>query len=188
MKKRVLAILLLIVGTTWCWSFPAHRHIHHGNPGNILRDADVDFEDGSLIIHSRNDREVVEINSSYELFINHDQISLNAGQRNLTEKYYHSMQDLLDEACKIGMQGAEIGLEGAKIGLKAVAGVFRLILTEFDEEDLERELEKEEESIERKAERLEERAEDLEEMADELKDLHREMRRSIPELRELDWF
>jgi chaperonin cofactor prefoldin len=79
-------------------------------------------------------------------------------------------------------------MEGAKLGLKAVGGVFKMMLTSYDGDDLDRDMEWEAEKLEKKAKRLEEKAEDIEELAEDLERIVEEMNETIPEIGELDWF
>ena len=78
-------------------------------------------------------------------------------------------------------------MAGAGMGMKAIGGVFKLLLTSYDEDDLENEMEREESKIERRAEELEDRADELEEKVEDMEDVFDEMFETIPALRELDW-
>ncbi|GAI84499.1 unnamed protein product, partial [marine sediment metagenome] len=86
------------------------------------------------------------------------------------------------------VEGAKIGLKGARIGLLAARGALKMLVTDYDESDLEREIEDEAEELEIRAGELEEMAEELEEVAEEFEDLHFTMKSEIDELNDLDWF
>ena len=143
---------------------------------------------GSVIIYPEHRRrwDDVEITEDYELYVNGEPIRLNRRQKEMVEDYYEYVHRIRREAYRIGWKGAKVGAEGAKIGVKAVAGLFRLLSSDYDTDDLERDMEREAQKIEKKAERLEDEA--IEDLADELEELHEKMGREIGELRELGWF
>ena len=119
------------------------------------------------------------------MFINGDKVKLDDEQRVLVKDFYDQSMQIGKIAKEMGLEGAKIGAEGAKLGMKAIGGLIKMLLTDYDEEDLDYYLEAESEKIEERAELLEERAEELEDIADEL-EYHAE--EEIPKLEELDWF
>lgn len=151
-------------------------------------DVDVKIEDGSLLIINEDEDQTVEITEEYELYIDDRHIETNEEQQELIAVYYNRMINITEFAKMLGIEGAKIGVSGVKLGFTAIAKVVKLLSEDYDEDDLEEDMEREAEKIEKKAELLERKADRIEEMADELEDLHYELRRSIPELRALDWF
>ncbi len=151
-------------------------------------DVEVDFDDGSIIFYSDRDDDEVEITEDYELLINGKRIKLDKDQEKLVERYYDNMEDIVDFAKELGIEGAKIGASGAKLGLDALAKVFMLLDDDYDSDDLEKEMEKAADKIERRAKKLEKKAEKIEDMADDLERTHRKLRRAVPELDELGWF
>jgi hypothetical protein len=164
--------------------------IHKDHQSDWWENTSFDLDDDVLIIthEQRRRKEVVEITPDYELFIDGEEIELDAKQKALVGDFYEGCLDIYDQAKKIGWEGAKVGVEGAKLGIKAIGCVFKLLSPNYDEDDLERELEREADKIEAKAAILEEKAEIIEDMADELEDLAYDMRREIPALRRLRWF
>lgn len=150
---------------------------------------DFDLDGKTLVItnHGRH-RGQVEITEKYDLFVNGDKIKLNDEQQVLVKKFYDQSMQIVNIAKEMGLEGARIGAEGAKLGIKAIGGLIKMLLTDYDEEDLDYYLEAESEKIEERAELLEEQAEELEDLADELEYLAEEMIEEIPELEELDWY
>ena len=151
-----------------------------------LQNIDIDIDDGTMVmIYEDYDDLKVEITENYELYIDNNKIKTNSRQKKLIKEYYESFLQIIDDAKKIGLEGAKIGMDGAKIGLKAVAGVFKLLGSDYDSEDLEEELEEEAKKLEKQAEKLELKGELLEELADKFEKLHEEMIEEIPELKRL---
>lgn len=149
----------------------------------------IDVDDGTLIItYKDGGYSRIEITEDYELYVNGRLVKTDREQKELIEDYYDQAIEIIEYAKEIGFEGAEIGIEGAKIGLKAVKGVFKLLLANYDTDDLERDMEREAAKLEARAEKLEEKADELEDMADELEERQEELADHIPELDELDWF
>jgi len=153
-----------------------------------FRDRDVDFVDGVLVIESDSGEWVVKIDEDYGLYVNGAEADLDRGDRSLVRRYHRRMEKVHRMIREIAADGAEIGVEGAKIGLMAIAGLARLVLDDYDSDDLEREIDDDAGDIERLAGRLERKAERLEEEVEELEKLHEKLGRSVRELRELEGF
>lgn len=187
------SILLIVAFLAVSFAVPDARagKKHKCFRGDIdgIENIDFDVDDGSLFIESEEyEDEYVEITEDYKLYVNGKRVRLDNDQQELVEEYYEQFFEITDYAKKIGLEGAKIGVHGAKIGLMAMAGVCKLMLDNYDSDDLERDLEKEARRLERKAEKLEKKAELIEEMADRLEYLHYEMRDEIPALGNLGWF
>ncbi len=148
-----------------------------------------EIEDGSIYIsHDGRRHDRVEITRDGQLYINDEFVKLNSEQQRLAAAYYDLTMEIVRQAKSLGHEGARVGIEGAKLGLKAVGGVFKMMFTSYDGDDLDEDMEWEAERLERKAERLEEKAEEIEELAEDLEWTVEEMDETIPELRELGWF
>jgi len=184
----ILVILIFTIGSAMAFDERDHRKYITLDDGCLMNNFDLDIDDGTIIINSHGRySDVVEITDEYELYINDRHIKTDAEQKALLGEFHSKTMDLIEEAKVIGLEGAEIGLKGAKLGMHAVGGVFRLLLPDFDTDDLEDELEREAEKLEAQAEELEIQAEELEDIAEDLEDLADELVQKIPELDELDW-
>lgn len=191
MKYRIIIsflTLLFLVSSLFAAKvdkvFESHHHRCY-----CLENVEVDIEDDFLILTCEYDRDLwIEITPDHELYISGDRIYLNRYQRRLVGDYYDHFIEIIERAREIGKEGAKIGLEGAKIGLLAARGALKMLVTDYDESDLEREIEDEAEELEIRAGELEEMAEELEEVAEEFEDLHFTMKSEIDELNDLDWF
>ena len=195
MKNIIILIIacLLLLATLPAFGRGNHHDYDIGDCSYIHdnHSFNVDFDDGTLVIYGEGRRgrgDEVEITREYELYINGDHIKTDQAQRALLKSYYHQMEDLIDRAKDIGLEGGKIGIAGAKIGLKAVSGVFKMLLTDYTEEEFEDDIEMESEELEEWAEELEEEAEELEEVAEELDEMQEELAEEIPELDDLGWF
>ncbi len=149
----------------------------------------IAVDHGDILIYDKNDEdEMVEITEDNRLYVLDKQVRTNEDQQALTQEYRDRVIDIKREVKKIAYDGARIGVDGAKIGLKAVAGVFKLILPDYDSDDLDREMDMESEKIDAKAKKLEARAAVVDSTVSELERLHYKMKKEIPALNELDWF
>jgi hypothetical protein len=155
----------------------------------IHEDARVYVRHERVYIVSEWDREErVVITRDYDLIVYGNAVPLDDRQKELVTRYYELTTEVMERTKEIAREGAQIGLQGAGIGLKAVAGVCRMILPNYDSDDLERDMERESEKIESRANILEEKGEEIDAMFDDLEILHEDMRDAIPVLQELDWF
>lgn len=161
-----------------------------GHDASIFNDDDVEveFDDGSLLIINEEEDDEIEITEEYELYVNDRHIETSDEQQELIAEYYNRVQNITEYATMLGIEGAKIGASGVKLGFTAIAKVVKLLSDDYDEDDLEEDMEREAEKLEKKAERLERKADRIEEMVDELEDLHYELKRSIPELKDMEWF
>lgn len=184
MKYRIIIsflTLLFLVSSLFAVKVDKVFKSHHQRC-DCLENVEVDIEDDVLILTCEYDRDLwIEITPDHELYISGDRIYLNRYQRRLVGDYYDHFMEIIERA-------GEIGKEGAKIGLLAAKGVLKILVSDYDEGDLEREIEEEAEELDIRAGRLEEMAEELEEVAEEFEDLHYTMKCEIDELNDLDWF
>ncbi len=191
MKYRIIIsflILLFLVSSLFAAKVDKVFKSHHQRC-DCLENVEVDIEDDVLILTCEYDRDLwIEISPDRELYISGDRIYLNRYQRRLVGDYYDHFMEIIERAGEIGKEGAKIGLKGARIGLLAARGALKMLVTDYDESDLEREIEDEAEELEIRAGELEEMAEELEEVAEEFEDLHFTMKSEIDELNDLDWF
>jgi hypothetical protein len=149
----------------------------------------ISIQHGDVLIYEKdNEDECVEITAGNKLYVRDKLIMTTGKQQDLTREYREKAIDIRHEAGRIGMEGAKIGVDGAKIGIKAMVGVFKLILPDYDSDDLDREMDEESDKIEAKADVIEKKAKALEDTAKDLERLQREMKEDIPALRDLDWF
>jgi hypothetical protein len=168
-----------------------HNHVTCNGFSWELNRFDLDVDDDVVIITSpdrRHDRTVIKINGDYELYIDGDIVVVNDSNKELLKQFHTEATALEKEAHRIAREGARIGIKGAKLGVIAVGKVFKLLSSEYDEDDLEREMDSEATKLELEAEELEEQAEKIEDMADDLEDQARHLRQTIPELGEVRWF
>jgi hypothetical protein len=162
-----------------------NKHNHYG----CLENVDIDIEDDVLILTCQYDRDLwIEITPDHKLYISGERIYLTRYQKRLVGKYYDNFMEIMERAVEMGKEGAKVGIEGAKIGLLAVKGVMKMLVSDYDEDDLEREIEYKAEELEIRTEELEEMAEELEEVAEEFEELHYTMKNEIDELNDLGWF
>ncbi len=182
-----MLLITIVLATVICVPVAA-RDSFDFDKGCQVNGTSFDMDDGVLVIEDDESGDIVEINEEYELYINGRKIKTSPAGDKLLKEFYVGYEELMDEAKAIGLEGAKIGIEGARIGLKAIGGVFKVIFTSYDGEDLERDMERAAEKIEAKAERLEDRAEEIEDMAHDLEDIGFDLCEEIPELDELDWF
>lgn len=149
----------------------------------------IAVDHGDILIYDKNDEdEIVEITEDNRLYVCDKEVRTNEDQQALTREYRDRVIDIKREVKKIAYDGARIGVDGAKIGLKAVVGVFKLILPDYNSDDLDREMDAESEKIDAKAKKLEARAAVVDSTVADLERLHYKMKKEIPELKELEWF
>ncbi len=186
MKKFIQMSFIILMGISVLFAYDGKKHKHFNFPGHTtLENVSVDMDDGTLIITSREDEELVmEITDDYDLYLNGEEIETNNDQRKIVKRYYHQWVDIVDMAKNIGIKGAKIGLEGAKLGMKAVVNLFKLMRADYDSDDYEAEIEAEAEKIEAKAEKIEIEAEEIDELVEDFEDLQKELEEEIKEIAE----
>ncbi len=154
-----------------------------------LDEAHIDIENDIIVLTCKyDDEQWVEITPDYNLFINGNRVSLDRYQRRLVADYYDNFMDIIEQAKEIGKEGAIIGVKGAKIGIIAAAGALKMMVSDYDSDDIEEDMEEVKLELEERSEKLEEMADDLEETAEDFEDLHFTMKDEIKDLNDLDWF
>ncbi len=124
------------------------------------------------------------ITPQYELLVNGDPVTLDAEQKELVADFYNTAHKIRSKSVRIGIEGARIGVRGAKLGIRAAAGAFRMLLTDYTEEEFERDIEREADKLEAQAEPLEQMGEEVDRLAERLERLYDKMVRKIPEISE----
>ena len=191
MKKVILVVpLFLIIFTPSLFAKKVEtNHKYHDHHFKCLENCEIDFDDDILILTCQNNDDLwIEITPGGDLYITDRRVYLDRDQQKLMAEYYDQFIDIIEQAKLIGKEGAKIGVKGAKIGILAASAVIRMLVTDYDSDDLEEEIEEEAEKLEARAEDLEEMAEELEEKAEDFEELHYTVKSEIKELDELDWF
>lgn len=188
MKKTFpLIALALIVSVMFTVDAESRRRCRYDDDWTFKAKS-IDFDDGTLVIEHEDEDWIVEITKDYELYIDGREVRVNRQQKKLLRRYYRDYEDIEELAAEIGKEGARIGLAGAKLGVSAVACAVKLILEDYDCDDMEDEIEIKSDDLEKMARTLEKKAEKIEGMADDLEKTHNKLRRSVPELGDLEDF
>lgn len=195
MKRLVILLLMIAVvaSPAIAKDRTVYKSSHYDDRDHDRgRHVSFDIEDGSVIITAEDDDEMIvaemEITEDHELYIDGRKIGTTPQQKKLLVEYRELVLSIEMDAKKIGLEGAKIGVAGAKLGLVAIGRVFKMFVSSYDSDDLERDMEYDAEKIEARAEKLEQRAELIERMADDLEELHWELEEEIPEVRALCLF
>jgi Rad3-related DNA helicase len=191
MKLSIVSLMVLALFTVACAHSENHceRHYDRCSDHNLIwndHDVSIDYDDGVMVMDFRDRDVLVEITPEYQLYVNDERVKLDDHQQELVRDFYDLSQQVIDEAVVIGAEGAKIGVHGAAIGLQSLSGLLRVILTDYDTDDLERDLERESDRLEAKAKKLEKKAERLEKKANRLEERWGTMCDRIPELDGLD--
>ena len=188
MKKTLsLIALALIVSVMFTAAAESHRRCRYDDDWTFNAKS-IDFEDGTLVIEHEDEDWIVEITEDYELYIDGRKVRTNRQQKKLLRRYCRDYEDIEELAEEIAKEGAKIGLAGAKLGVSAVACAVKLILEDYDCDDMEYEFKTQSDDLEKMARKLEKKAEKIEDMADDLEKTHKKLRRSISELEDLKDF
>lgn len=188
MKKRMsLIALALILCVALTAGAQAHRVCRHDDNWNFKHKS-IDFEGGTLTIEHEEENWIVEITDEYDLYVDGERVKVDREQKKLLRRYYRDYEDIEEMAEEIGADAAKIGVAGVKLGVNAVACVAKLLLEDYDCEDMEIDIDIDEEKIEKMAEKLQKKADKIEDKADDLEKTHRKLRKSIPELGDLEDF
>jgi len=187
---KVYYLLLPFILASFVFAEKSEKKCYHSNhQPNCLNEAYIDIENEIIVLTCKyDDEQWVEITPDYKLYVNGHHIHLNRYQRRLVEDYYDNFMDIIEQAKQIGKEGALIGVKGAKIGIIATAGALKMLVSDYDSDDIEEDLEDEKLELEECAEKLEELAEELEETAEDFEDIHYTMKDEIRDLNKLDWF
>ncbi len=184
--KKTLPLIALALIVSVMFSVGAESHGSRYDDDWNFRAKSIDFEDGTLVIEHED--WIVEITKDCELYIDGRKVRTNRQQKKLLRRYYRDYEDIEELAAEIVKEGAKIGLAGAKLGVSAVACAAKLLLEDYDCDDMEDEIEIKSDDLEKMARKLEKKAEKIEDKADDLKRTHKKLRRSIPELGDLEDF
>ena len=180
-----LATVMFAVMTTGA---EARRHSRCDDDWT-LKHHEIDLDDGVLVIEHEYEDWTVEITEDYELYVDGREIKTDRKQRKLLRRYYRDYEEIEEIAEELGREAAKVGVAGAKIGAAAVVRVAKTLLDDdYDCDDLEIDIEIDTAQIERMAEKIEKKAEKIEGLADDLVKTHKRLRKSIPELRDLEDF
>ncbi len=185
-KKMSLIALALVLCVAFTAGAQAHRNCRYDKDGTF-RNKSIDFEDGTLTIEHEDEDWIVEITDEYDLYVNGERVRVDREQKKLLRRYYRDYEDIEEMAGEIGADAAKIGVAGAKMGVAAVACVAKIFLEDYDC-DVDIDIEIDEDEIEKMAEKLQKKAEKIEDKADDLEKTHRKLRKSIPELGDLEDF
>lgn len=188
MRKYLILLvgLIFLAGSVMADSPNVKTYKMKTNKSYLLNNCEIDIEDGSLVLEKRGRRGVkMEINGDYELFVDDEKIETSDEQQKLVVQTYDGSMLIVEYAKDIGLEGVQIGLQGAKLGLKAVGGVFKMIFTAYDEDDLEDDMERAADKIEARADKLEKRADKLEVMVEDLEIVFDDLIDMTPELEPL---
>jgi hypothetical protein len=187
--KKILTVSVLVLALSVIFSMDAgsHRRCRDYDDGTF-RNKHIDLEDGTLVIEHDDEDWIVEITEDYELYVNGDRVKTDREQRKLLRSYYRDYEEIEEFAEEIGKEGAKIGLAGAKLGANAAICAAKLLLDDYDSDDMELEIEIDKEALEKMVKKIEKKADKIEDMADDFEKKHRKLRRSIPELGDLEDF
>jgi len=188
MKKTLsLIALALILSVMFTAGAESHKRCRYDDDWTFKAKS-VDFEDGTLVIEHEDEDWIVEITEDYKLYIDGHRVKTDRQQKKLLRNYYRDYEDIEEMAEEIAKEGAMIGLAGAELGVNAVACLAKLLLDDYDCDDMEDEIEIKTEDLEKMAEKLEKKAEKIEDMAYDLEKTHKKLRKSVPELDDLEDF
>jgi hypothetical protein len=188
MKKSLPIIAVaLVLSMVFATGADARRRCRHDDD-RTFKHLNIDLDEGTLTIEHDDEYWTVEITEDYKLYVNGERVKTDREQKKLLRRYYDDYEDIEDMAEEIGREAAKIGVAGAKLGVNAVACVAKLLLDDYDCEDMEIEIELDEKAIEKMADKLEKKADKIEDMADDLEKTHKKLRKSIPELGDLKDF
>ena len=187
MKQRLsLIALALAITMVLTAGAEAHRVCRHDDD-RTFNHMTMDFEDGLLVIEHEDEDWIVEITEDYKLYVNGERVKTDRQQKKLLRSYYRDYEEIEEMAGEIGKDAAKIGIAGAKIGANAVACVALLLLEDYDC-DIEIDFDIDEDEIEKLASKLEKKADKIEDLADDLEKTHKKLKKSIPELGDLEDF
>jgi predicted peroxiredoxin len=187
--KKILPLIAVALILSVMFTAGAESHGRCRYDDNwTFRSKSIDFEDGTLVIEHDDEDWVVEITEEYKLYVNGRRVKTGRRQKKLLRSYYRDYEDIEELAKEIAKDGAKIGLAGAKLGVSAVACAAKLLLDDYDSDDMEDEIEIKTEDLVEMADKIEKKADRIEDMADDLEKTHKKLRKSIPELSDLEDF
>jgi len=196
MKKLLIIILAMALFAPVSFA-GKHHSVSHTYSHAIIdhddeRHTELDVAEGSVFVTGRDEYDDVygemEITEDFELYVDGKLIETTPKQQKLLKEYHTLIFGIRERAKEIGWEGAKIGLAGAKLGLSAVGRVLKMLVTDYDSDDLEREMERDAARIEARAEELEDAAEEIERWVEDIEDIHWELEDEIEEVRKLRLF
>ncbi len=126
--KFLFIILSFLMISTILGGKVDSRHHQSDYQLSCLNEVDINIENDIIVLSCNYDNDQwVEITPDYSLFINGQRIYLDRYQRRLVADYYDHFMDIIDQAKRIGKEGAIIGVKGAKIGMIAAAGALKML-------------------------------------------------------------
>lgn len=144
-------------------------------------------KDEIVISHLEAPYEEIVITDEYRMYIDDEEVSLTAEQREIVREFYGVSFQIRSEAKGLAKEGVKLGIKGAKLGIHAVGAALKMLFADWDEEEFERKMEHEAEKLEAEGELLESRGEKIELLADRWQELGLQMKEDIAPLREMDW-
>lgn len=129
-------------------------------------DTNIDFDGDDIRFHE-DGKTVMLITSERELFLHDKQIELDAGGRELVDRYYVTVDQFVDDAVDLAGDAAGLGMSAA---MGALAAIFK------GEEGMQRF----EERIEARARKIEAQADRMCERFSEIEGIEREMQERVP--------
>jgi len=188
MKKNLsLIVLALALSMIFTAGADAHRVCRHDDDWTFNHKS-IGFEYGTLVIEHEHEDWIVEITEDYKLYVNGERVKTSRKQKKLLRSYYRDYEDIEELAEDIAKEGMRIGLVGAELGVSAVVCMAKLLLEDYDSDDMEDEIRIKTENLEKMAHKLDKTADKIEDMADDLEKKHNKLRRSITELGDLEDF
>ena len=186
--KKTMSLIALALTISVILTADAESHRRCNDKDWTFNAKSIDLDDGTLVIEHEDEDWIVEITEDYELYIDGRKVRTDRQQKKLLRHYYRDYEDIEELAAEIAKEGTKIGLAGAKFGVMAVACAAKLLLDDYECDDMEDEIEIKSDDLEKMVKKLEKKAEKIEDMADDLEKTHKKLRKSIPELRDLEDF
>ncbi|MBN1971212.1 MAG: hypothetical protein JXR48_05250 [Candidatus Delongbacteria bacterium] len=176
MKSKLFNLIILIMIS----AFPLFSY---SNEEEIV----IEFEGKDLHFYNKDYDDEIILKKDLRLYINDFEITTNEKTSEYLSDFYKRTEFIYDEVENLKDDGIDIGLDGGALGISAIAGVFKMLLPDYDSDDFERDIEIEAEKIESKAKVLEKRGQRLEKAVNRLENDLEKLKEIIPELNELKW-
>lgn len=142
--------------------------------------------DDEFTIKYRGEEEL-HIDRDYNLYLFGKKVETSDRDKRLLKDYVEMHRAMVKMGVRIGKTGAKLGVKATAAALgstaKAIAAIFS-----GDEDEADEIFEDMENDIEYEAEKIEKLGEEIEDMADDLGVIKRKLKRSIPQLRDVEDF